>query len=1084
MKTIVCTSCGFENPDGFKFCGQCGSPLIETTPQRANAPLAERRQITVLFCDLVGSTLLSHKIDPEVLREVVAAYHRAAEEAISRFDGHIAQYLGDGLLVYFGYPRAHEDEPRRAVHAALGILSRLKAVNGELKKKWDIELAARIGIHTGVVVVSEMGGASRRELLALGQTPNIAARLQAVAEPNTIIVSDATFRLVKGFFETRSIGRPKLKGVTTNAEAFRVVEELSGRNRFDSISPSVLTPFIGRITELHLLNEYWKQTREGNGKALMISGDAGIGKSRILRSFKEQLVESERTLLESHCSPYYETTSFHPLIDLLNRVFGLERFSSDEEKVRHVEEMFACWEIPKEESVPYVAGLLSLSLDERYEHQSVHLLKKRQHLIEGLVRIFPIISTKKPILWIMEDIHWVDPSTNEFLLHLIPALARSHILLVLTSRPRALKDQPVQGLVESIELRRLDEHDVERLMNNIAGGKLLPLDVRKQIVSNTDGIPLYVEEMTRTVLESNLLVARDDHYDLKGPLRPFEIPSTLHDSLMARLDSLSNVKEVVQFGATIGREFSYTLIKQVMEIDDATLQTAIMKLKSADLLYQIGEIPNAQFQFKHALIQEAAYQSLLISQRQVYHKRIAEFLEKQSLEVISAQPELLARHYSRAGLVQSAVFYLHLAAMRAAERSAMVEASRLLREAQSLIPEITDEPLRKQLELDVLSLLAPTLIATEGYGCDELESIHKRCIELSEEFGNETQLLISTFGLWLHSFTRADLDRAWAYAQRVMEMASASDPSQVISAHIAVGLSHMQFGRFREASRHLEISLGTARDGRVENFFLFYGQDPVTVILAYYGLLRWLLGFPAQAHENIQHALELARMLNHPFSLAFTLAIAAEVSLYLGKFEEAGRYIVECIALSDRYEFPYWNSTIRILYGTHLVQADEVEKGLAMLEEGFSLLLGKGGELSRVNFNIARAVAYEKLGRIEEALECVNECLSLSQQTSIRFRLVLIHCAHGRLLLRLPSPDLTEVERIYRTAIDLANELETLTLELIATMHLVKFLMSTERADEGLEMLEACFNRFTEGFDFPILQQARAMLDELRAIVV
>ena len=603
-----------------------------------------------MFCDLVDSTALSGQLDPEDLREVVRAYQATCTAVIQHFDGSIAQYLGDGLLVYFGYPQAHEDDAQRAVRAALGIIEAMGTLNTRLELDKSIRLAVRLGIHTGLVVIGEMGGSGRQEQLALGETPNVAARIQGLAAPDTVAISEATSRLIQGYFVCHDLGPHTLRGLAAPMQVYRVLGESGVQSRLEVASARGLTPLVGRESEVTLLLERWEHVKDGTGQVVLLSGEAGIGKSRLVQALKDQVAQEPHTRIEYRCSPYHQHSALAPVIAHIERVLAWERDTVPQEKLSKLEEALARHPWPLPEVLPLLAALLSLPLPAQYPPLTLTPERQKQKTLEALLAWLLAETEQQPVLFIVEDLHWVDPSTLEWLSLVVEQSPTARLYGLFTCRPEFASPWPTRTHLTPLTLSRLPRPQAARLVHGVTGGKPLPAEILAQIVAKTDGVPLFVEELTKTVLESGLLQEIEGAYELAGPLPPLAIPTTLQDSLMARLDRLATVKAVAQLGATIGRQFGYELLRAVSPLDDATLQQHLRQLVEAELLYQRGVPPQATYLFKHALIQDAAYQSLLKSTRQQYHQRIAQVLAERFPETAETQPELLAHHYTEAGL--------------------------------------------------------------------------------------------------------------------------------------------------------------------------------------------------------------------------------------------------------------------------------------------------------------------------------------------------------------------------------------------------------------------------------------------------
>src|SRR2546422_6472422 len=666
--------------------GEAQPAWVAPSPVTPPTPEAERRQLTVTFCDLVDSTKLSGQLDPEEYREVVRAYQQVCTDVIQRYDGHIAQLLGDGLLVYLGYPQAHEDDAHRAVRTGLGILDAMGDLNTHLQQDKGIQLAFRLGIHTGLVVIGEMGGAGRQEQLALGEVPNIASRIEGLATPNTVAISEVTYRLVEGYFTCEALGEHTLRGVSQPLKVYQVLSESGVHSRLDIASARGLTPLVGREQEVGLLLERWAQVKDGQGHVVLLTGDAGIGKSRLIQMLKEHVAHEPHMRWECRSSEYYQNTALFPLTDLFQRLLQFQAEDTPNEKLEKLEQMLSQYRLPLQESVPLFAPLLSLSLPEhRYPSLNLSPQRQRQKTLETIVAILLELAEPQPVLFIVEDLHWTDPTTLELLNLVLDQTPTASLLVLLTCRPHFQPAWHHRSYLTEITVNRLSHTQVGQIVTRITDGKTLPQEVLAQIVEKTDGVPLFIEELTKAILESGHLKDVNGHYELIGSFSTFAIPATLQDSLMARLDRLVTAKAVAQFAAVIGRQFSYALLQAVSQLDEAMLQHELGRLVETEIVYQRGLPPQATYTFKHALIQDAAYQSLLKSTRQQYHQRIAQVLETQFPETVETQPELVAHHLTEAGLPAQAVAYWSKAAQRAVERSAHMEAISHLRTGLELL---------------------------------------------------------------------------------------------------------------------------------------------------------------------------------------------------------------------------------------------------------------------------------------------------------------------------------------------------------------------------------------------------------------
>ena len=890
---------------------------IVSPPVVPQPPDAERRQLTVMFCDLADSTTLAAQLDPEDLRAVLRVYQQTSAEVIQRYEGHIAQYLGDGLLVYFGWPQAHEDDAQRAVHAGLGILAAIQGLNTRLQQENGIRVAVRIGLHTGPVVVGEMGGGGRHEHLALGDTPNIAARLQGVAVPDTVAVSAATFRLIQGYFVCDELGPYTLKGVPLPMPVYRVQHASGVQSRLEVAATRGLTPLIGREQEVALLQERWRQVQDGFGQVILLSGEAGIGKSRLVHMLKEHVAPIPHTRLECRTSPYYRNTALYPLTDLLHRAFPFTRDDTAAQRLAKLEQTLGQYRLPLTETVPLFAPLLSLPVpEERYAPLRLSPQRQRQKLLEALLAIFFELAAQQPVVFIVEDLHWADPSTLDFLSLLVDQGPTRRLYSLWTFRPEFMLPWTGRAHLTPLTLTRLAPQQVERLITTVAGGKPLPAAVVQQIMARTDGVPLFVEELTKTVLESGLLREEETHYTLMGPLTSVGIPATLQDALMARLDRLGTAKGVAQLGATIGRTFAYDLLQAVAAQDEAMLLQSLRQLVEAELVYQRGLPPQATYTFKHALIQDAAYQSLLKSIRQQYHQQIAQVIEARFPALVEMQPELVAQHYTAAGCAEQAVVYWQRAGQQASERSANVEAISHCTTGIELLKTLPETPEHTQQALALYIALGAALQIAKGHAAPEVEQAYTQARALCQQVGETLELVPVLLGLWRYYNTRSQLHTARELGDTLLRLAQhAHDPALAVVAHYALGSTWFWLGALPAARQHLEAGIAhyTPDQRRAPVFRM--GQDPGVACRGHAALTLWVLGYPAQALARLHEALALAHALSHPYSLAWARCWAAFVFQFRRDVPAVHEQAEAAVALSTVQDFPLWTASGTSLRG-------------------------------------------------------------------------------------------------------------------------------------------------------------------------
>ncbi len=1127
----ACPGCGQEVSPRAKFCPECGTPLTEQTPAsdsaippvvgsqkpgakatpapgnatpptrgRAKArksrtarhrsasgghagPDAERRQLTVLFCDLVDSTALASRLDPEEWREVVRAYQATCAEVILRYEGHIAQYLGDGLLIYFGFPHAHEDDAQRAVQAGLGILEAMETLNTRLERDKRLRLAIRVGIHTGQVVVGEMGGRGRQEQLALGDTPNIAARLQGLAAPDTVLISAATHQLVQGYVTVAALGPQPLKGVSAPVPVYRILEASAAQSRLDVAATTGLTPLVGRESEVALLLERWEQSKAGLGQAVLLSGEGGIGKSRLVEVLRQRVIGEASPHIAFRCSPYHANSALYPMIEHLQRLLGWRRDETPAAKLDTLERVLRASRLPLDEVVPLVAALLSVPLPEgRYPPLLLTPQQQRQRTLDALVAWLLAKAEQQPVLAMWEDLHWADPSTLDLLGLVIEQAPTARLLMLVTYRPEFRPPWPPRSHLTQLTLGRLPRPQVETMVRQLTGDKPLPAEVLAQVVAKTDGVPLFVEELIKMILESGMVREEADRYVLPGPLPPLAIPATLQDSLMARLDRLATARAVAQLGAVLGREFAYELIAAVAPMDEATVERGLAQLVDAELLYQRGRPPQARYRFKHALIQETAYQSLLKSTRQQYHERIAQVLVERFADIQGTQPELLAHHYTEAGLTAQAVPYWQRAGQQALQRSANLEAVQHLTMGLALLATLPETQARAQQELDLQLALAPVLMATKGFASPDVEQAYTRAMALCRQVGQSPQRFPALRGVWAFYHTRNQLNTARELAEQLLQLAQTlQHRGFLLEAHRAMGETLSQLGELAAARAHFEAAMALYEPQQHRSHAFVYGnQDPGVYCLAHLSETLWLLGYPDQALQRSQQALTLAQELGHPFSLATALYFAAHLHDFRREARGTQERAEELRALAQELGFAYRLAQAMFKLGLAAVAQGRVAEGIAQMRQGMTALRATGAELGLAHRLGRLAEAQGIAGQPAEGLEGLAEALATAERTGERRSEAELYRLKGELLLQRATPgDGVEAEACFHQALAIARRQGAKSWELRAAMSLSRLWQQQGNRDAARQLLTEIYGWFTEGFDTADLQEAKALLEAL-----
>ena len=1096
---LRCPSCQAENREGARFCDECGMPLTVQTPaseppqiasssetqELKAAPTAihddpdgERRHLTVMFCDLVGSTPLSERLDPEDLRDVVRAYQEMCAEAISRFQGHIAKYMGDGLMVYFGYPQAHEDDAIRAAHAGLAILADMTQLNSRPQQEKGVSLDVRVGIHTGLVVAGEMGSSETREELAVvGETPNIASRLEGIAEPNTVIVSAATYSLIDGFFDCQSLGSVSLRGISQPMDVYRVLSESISQSRFEMAASRGLTPLVGREHEIALLLDRWKQAKEGDGQVVLLSGEPGIGKSRITQALREHVASEDPIQLRYQCSPYHTNSAFHPIVGQLERAAGFDDEDSPEVKLDKLESMLARSSQDIEGATPLLAALLSIPAEDRYRRLEVTPERQKEKTLEALVAQMKGLSRRRPVLLIFEDAHWADPTSLELLELVVEQAQGMRMQVVITFRPEFTAPWTGHTHITSLSLNRFSRPLVTAMVNQLTGEKPLPDEVHDEIIEKTDGVPLFVEELTKTILESGLLEEETNGYVLSGPLAAVAIPTTLHDSLMARLDRMGDVKEVAQFASAIGREFSYDLLAAVSPLRDDELQDALGLLVDAELVFRRGRSPQTTYIFKHALVQDAAYESLLRSRRQQLQAGIAHVLEERFPERVETEPEVLAHHFTEAGFTEQAIYYWQKAGQRAVERSASLEATSHFRDGLELLKTLPDTPARASKELPLQVSLGSALTSTDGYTAKDTVAAYTRAYELCQKVEQTPQVFYALYGVWNYLYVDCQLDKARELAEEGLRLAKGQkDSMPYVVANNWVGVTSSSLGDLETARSHMEEALALYDSEQHRALLYHCGEDPRNESLNHSSLVLWLLGYPDQALERVEEAITWTKELSYGQSEAYALNFLIIVAQFRRDWGLVQEKAEELVALCTEQFIPQFRAVGLMWRGSVLVENGDYQRGIDQLIEGSQVW---GSSIFSPYLLSVLATGYQGLGQLEEALNTLDQALDAANRTGERQLEAEFHRLKGEFLLSDSDQNGSEAEALFRNAIGVAEGQNARSLELRAVMSLSRLLQQQGKSEEARQALAEIYDFFTEGFDTRDLKEARVLLNQL-----
>ena len=1040
-------------------------------------PSAERRQLTVMFCDLVGSTALAARRDPEELRDILGAYHACVSQLVAEFKGFVAKYMGDGVLIYFGYPQAHEDDPEQAVRAGLALVEGI----GRLDTAGEM-LEIRVAIATGLVVVGDLiGSGEAQERGVVGETPNLAARLQGMAPANGVLIAEGTRRLVGDLFEYRDLGAIEVRGFDDAVPVWHVLRSSAAESRFEALRASALTPLIGREEEIELLLRRWQRAKSGEGQVVLISGEPGIGKSRLTAALRERLEGEPYTRLSYFCSPHHQDSALHPFIAQLERAAGFEREDQPGTRLDKLEALLAPASPPSDDVV-LLAELLSLPTTGRYPKVVLSPQRKRERTFEALLGQLVGLARRQTILIIVEDVHWIDPSSRELFDLAVDRAVGLPVLLVFTFRPEF--HAPWNGLpqVTALTLNRFDPRAGAMMVERIAGNQALPSEVTAKIVERTDGIPLFVEELTKAVLEARARDGRIETTPAGAPPPSAAVPAALDASLMARLDRLGlAAKEVAQIGAVIGREFAYELLAPVAQRSDTELRDALDRLTDAGLVFRRGTPPRATFQFKHALVRDAAYNSLLRSRRQHLHAGITATLEAQFPEIVAAQPELLAHHFTEAGLAEQAVECHRRAAERAIERSANPEAIAHLARGLELLTTLPETPQRDKQELMFQVALVAPHWASKGYASQGTERAATRALELCRQVGTDTpehfQVLWALAAFYM---VRGELRTGWRLGEQCLQLAERQqDPGLLGYAHFLMGDLLFWFGELMAARAHLEQGIALYDLERDRAAASRYGFDYGMACHSFLGRVLWHLGYPDQGVTHSEKAIAIADEVSHSFSKAQAISWAAALHQLRREVKRTQELADEDLALTTEQIFPFFAAHAMILRGWALVEQGQGGDGIARLREGLTAYRATGAEIERSHWLGLMAEACGKTGQIEKGLRVVSEGVVEIQQNGIRYYEAELNRLEGELRLSLDPADESRAEACFRRAIEIARAQQAQSFELRAAMSLGRLWLRQNKREDARGLLAPLYGWFTEGFDTADLIAAKALLAEL-----
>ncbi|MGI8422661.1 MAG: AAA family ATPase [Chloroflexota bacterium] len=1051
----------------------------ESVPQQAGSArppdeeMGERRQLTVMFCDLVDSTAIAERLDPEDYRDVLRAYQGVCGEEVERSDGHVARYMGDGMLVYFGYPEAHEDDPRRAIRAALAMVQGVQALNSRAGAG-DVSLAARVGVHTGLVVIAEMGSGERRETGdVVGETPNIAARLQALAESGTVVISDDTYRLVRGFFRCMSVGDQRIKGVSRPIPAWAVVADTGGHDRLEGLAYQEVTPLVGRENELAALAGAWERAKAGRGQVVLVEGEAGIGKSRLVRAAAERLGAEARRRLDIRCSPYHQTSAFHPVIEMLQRTLGIAPPDPPEQRLASLQAAVLQAGLGVE-NTSLIASLLSLPRPQGVTLAPMTAAQQKQRILYALKEWLQAVAQADPVLVVVEDLHWADPSTVEFLDLLIGRGIDGRVLAILTFRPEFSPPWAAEDYISTVRVGRLGQRATAEMVERVAQGRGLSQELIDELIDRTDGVPLFIEELTAEVLQS---AGTEADGDKRGATTRVPVPATLQDSLMAKLDRLADFKEIYQVGAVLGREFGHELLSRAARLPEDTLSHGLRALVDAGLLFQRGTPPDSRYFFKHALLQEAAYQSLLKTRRLRINGDVAKTLEEHFPEIRETQPEIIARHYTEAEMTEPALAYWERAAALAAGRSAHVEAVTHLKAALKLLGSLPEDEARMRREFRLSTALARSITPVEGYAA--AGPVFNRVLELFHRLPSDPGNVSVLTGVHAYYIVRGDLDAAKQTAMELVDLGRRWElPSILMSGYSDVVRACWMRGEVTEGHAYVERCRALIRESPASGEKRLTNNG-VSTFMSYGPFVLHAAGYPDQA-ADIAAQTYVAVRDKDPTEVASSLVFIAWLELFRGDDDAMMRYADEAIAVASNLGFHFWEAPPHCFRGLALVRKGEHEDGFREFSFGLDSWRAMGIEAAQPNFWALRAECLHVMGNRSDALAALDTALQLIRNTGEHYYEPEVHRVRAQILLA--AGDVVRGERSLATAISIARRLGAKSWQLRACTDLAELLHQRGDETRARKTLLPMVRSYTEGSGTPDLRRATALLGVIEGV--
>jgi class 3 adenylate cyclase/predicted ATPase/nucleoside-triphosphatase THEP1 len=1053
-----------------------GATDVQASPAAA-APLsraAEWRQLTVMFCDLADSTELSTRLDPEDLRDVLQSYQSCCASSIGRCGGSISNYMGDGILACFGYPQAHEDNAERAVYAALAIIKDIE----QLRPLPDVALHVRIGIATGMVVVGDLAseGVAEKEAI-VGETPNLAARLQSIAELDSIVISATTRRLIGELFEVGALGKFDLKGFADPVPVWRVLGEGAAESRFDALHAPGMGSIVGRQHELDLLLDRWEKVCGGAGQVVLISGEPGIGKSRLTTELRESLIRDNHFRLGYYGSQHHQTSALYPIIAQIKRDAAIARDDTNEQRLEKLESLLRLSKRPTSETVPLIAALLDIRTGDRYPALDLTPRQLKDATLDTFLTRLKELAAQKPVLLLVEDTQWIDPTTLDLVGTAIDHIASLPVLVLITFRPEFVPPWGGRTPITHLSLNRLNRQQAAAVVTQSARGERIPAEILDQIIAKADGMPLFLEELTKAVLDAGA-TERDEGHRLTAPaLTPLAIPNTLHDSLMARLDRMSMVKQVAQLAATIGRTFSLDLLRAISPVPAGVLDHALTQLVEAGIIYREDRPPDVTFEFKHALLQDVAHQSLLRSTRRQYHSHIGRTLAEKFPDISEVQPEFVAYHFTEGGEAAEAIEYWRRAAKRATQRSANAEAIAQFRSALDLLENIHRVEDRKRHEYELLMGLIPPLVAAKGYSAAEVEQTSTRALELAEELGDTSQIFPVLYGRYGYHLMSGQIRKAATLAREfslICERQRANDLTPIAGRLVPCCrflLGDPDYGR---DTLEAAVASYDVRKHRASAFI--FGHDHLATGLGYLCLMLWHRGLVEQAHERYQQSLAHGRTLSHPNSESVVHFYGAVFHALSRDAGSARACSGELLRLGKAYKLPLWSSCGLFFSGQAIAEDGNCAEGIALMQEGLAALKSIHVAHFRPSFLSWLAAAWGRVGKPENGLAVLDEAFLVVKSGGECWMESDLYRVKGELLRSRGGTRNGEAEDCFAEAIAIARRQGSRSFELRAATALGRLWRLQGKSRQARALIQEASAPFAAGLDTPDLADARSLL--------